>query len=79
MCEMEKRTRQRVQIVGASLTVSKASVANAKACQGDLLGTVPVARRLLQANGRSQLTQFNTFRNTLIPAGLPSGVYGSSP
>ena len=59
---MERWTRQRVQTVGGlasyDVVVSKASVANAKGGQGDLLMTVPVAGRLPQTNGRSQLTQF---------------------
>ena len=36
-------------------------------------GTVSVARGLRRTNGWLQLTQFIAFRNTMNPAGLPSG------
>ena len=58
------------------VAVSYANVANANSGQGDLLMTAPVAGRLPRTNGRSQLTQFITVRNTLTPAGLPSGADG---
>ena len=56
--------------------MSKTSVANAKASQSDFLMTVPVARRLPGTNGRSQLTQFIAFHNTLTPKGLPNDADG---
>ena len=52
----------------------KASVANVKSDQGDLLMTVPVAGRLSRTNVRSQLTQFIAVRNTLTPTRLSSSV-----
>ena len=59
------------------VTVSKVGVANAKAGQGDLLMTVPVAGRLPRNKGRSQLNQFIDVRNSMTPAGLLSGADGT--
>ena len=48
-----------------------------KVALGNRLVTILVAGRLPWNNGRSHLTQFIAISNTLIPAGLPSGVDGS--
>ena len=76
---MEGRTKQCLETGGLAshdVTMSKASVANAKVGQGNLLIMVPVARRLTWTNGQSQLTQLTVVCNTLTPAGLPSGADG---
>ena len=61
MCGMEEDPTTGTNggaLASHDVPVRKVCRANAKAAQDDLQTTVPVARRLPQNNGRSQLTQF---------------------